>query len=228
MRSQTSSLFTALTCGLAITAIAPARASVVALNGIAAGDTAYYEYFSDAFFRMDLVEPPPNDRQQRFHLISNPAVVIGNPAFDGFPNDEDFRIGSVTFDESVLVGGSGTAPITAMTLGIGAQPGNPAYINYGRWTDITTTVNQFVGTVDVVNNVPVAMDLTSTVTVTAAGGAISATGTFDVTGDQYAGLITVPGAVAWEFSGTLTSVPEPAGLALFAASCAVILRRRSL
>ncbi len=207
----------------------PAVAGVVALDGIADGDSAYIENPSDTFFRMDLVQPPPNDHQQRFHLISDPSVVIGNPAFDGFPNDSDFRLGNVTFDESALIGGTGTAPISAIELGIGAQPGNPSYINYGRWDDIETTVTDFSGTVELVNDVLVSMSLTSDVMVTAFGGSIVANGNFDVSGEQFVGLIATDSdtPVVWDFSGTLTTVPEPTALSLLAIACVAIVRRRN-
>lgn len=210
---------------LALAAPFTADAAIVNLHGTASGDTAYYEYFSDSFFRMDLVELPPNEHQQRFHLISNPSTVIGSAAFDGFVNDNAFRIGSLQYDESGLVAGNGTAPITGVTLGIGADPSNPAYINFGRWTDITTIVNTFTGTVDVLNGQPVSISLTSTITVTAFFGNLNAVGTFNISGNQFDGFAMMPGGAAWDFAGTLPAVPAPATLPIVMAGAALACGR---
>ncbi|HPF38170.1 MAG TPA: PEP-CTERM sorting domain-containing protein [Phycisphaerae bacterium] len=205
------------------------HAGIVSLHGTADGDSAYYEYNSDAFFQIDLREPAPNEHLQRFHAISNPAITFGNPAFDGFPNDDDFRLGHVVFDDAGLMGGTGTAPITDVVLGIGADPDDASHINYARFTDITTTVDTFSGSVELIGGQPVAINLTSAISVTAFGGAVSASGVFSITGDQFAGSATGDAGfppVEWDFSGALNTVPEPATFALLGAAGVALLRRR--
>ncbi len=221
MKIRSSCIVGALSLGLS----AIASAGIVNINGVAGGSTAYYEYPSDGFFRMDLVDAPPNDHLQSIHSIADPSVVYSPPGFDGFVNDKDFRIGSISYDESALVGGTGLAPITALVLGIGAQPGNPSYINYGRWTDITTIVNTFAGTVSVVDNQAVGITLTSSVTVTALGGAIVANGPFTISGSHFEGDIA--GVARWYFNGELTTVPAPASAALLGLTLGAGMFRRS-
>jgi hypothetical protein len=207
------------------------HADEVKLWGIADGATTYIEQQSDGFFRMDL--PDPGTNNQRFHAISNPSVTFGSTSFDGFPNDANFRLGSVTYDESVLTGGTGTAPITDLVLGIGSDPDDASYVNYGRWTDIVTTVNTFSGTVTVDNGQVIAMDLTSDVSIEypVSTFTLSADGYFNVTGNQFDGYLEgdtwAPGYSAiWDLQGTLTTVPEPASLSLLAIGGVAALSRR--
>src|SRR5690606_26050507 len=98
---------------------------------------------SDGFYQMDLYDPPPRETQQRFHSIQDPSVTYGNLAFNGFPNDENFRLGSVEFDDSAVPSGTGSAPITAIVLGVGHDPAESRYLNYYRWTDSVTVVDDF-------------------------------------------------------------------------------------
>jgi hypothetical protein len=213
---------------------ATAQAGTVNLWGVADSDAAYYEYLSNAFFRMDLYQPAPYEDNQRFHDISDPSIVYGSdPNFDGFPNDENFRLGSVTYDESALTGGSGVAPITALSLGVGTDPGDSTYVNYGRWDPIVTAVDAFSGTVTVEEGQPVSIDLTSSITLTYAQsyGGFTATGYFNVTGNRFDGYASgdafVPGAPnVWDFAGTLPAVPEPTSISGLALGSLWLLRRR--
>lgn len=220
------SCFSSLVVMAALTLSAPASAAVVSLNSIADGDTSYIEPFSDSFFRMDKVGPNPN--QQRFWLISDPNTPSpGNPAFDGFPNDNNFRLGSLTYDESLLVGGTGTAPITGITLGVGYEPGNPSYVNYGRWTPLDTTVNTFAGTVDVLGGQVTNISLTSTITLTfTLVGPVNIPGTFNISGSHYDGFASLPGQLTYDFGGEIIAVPEPSALALLALAVVPLTRRR--
>ncbi|MBX3411734.1 MAG: PEP-CTERM sorting domain-containing protein [Pirellulales bacterium] len=209
---------TALLVLLSGIALSPvnAWAGIVLLHGIADGDSTYYEYNSDAFFRMDL--PDPGTSQQRFHAISDPSVTFGNPAFDGFPHDEFFRMGSVTYNDADLVGGSGVATITALNLGVTVDPLDPSYMNYARWT-IDTLVHSFNGTVTVVDGVPTAMDLVSDINLRINLGTVTIDnlGTFNVSGNRF--YVDASGnpttgdepfdQFVFDFQGTLTTVPEP-------------------
>ncbi len=210
---------------LLLGAVATAPRHVVAgsvnLWGIADGDTAYYEEFSDGFYRMDLYDPPPRETQQRFHLISNPSAAIGSTTFDGFPNDEDFRIGSVQYDDADLVSGSGVANITSLSVGIGYDPANPSYINYIRWDPQTANVLSLEGTVTIVNGVVTSIDLESTIEfqfMVLENTLITEPGTFKITGNRFDGYVqyVVPNTegkrLIWDFAGTLTTVTPQAVL----------------
>lgn len=221
----------------------PLAAETINLWGIADGNTTYIEQQSAAFFRMDLYDPPPRQTQQRFHDINDPSITYGVTSFDGFPNDANFRLGTVTYDGSALVNGSGIASITGLTLGISCDPNDPSYVNYGRWTDITTTVNSFSGNVTVAAGQPTGINLASEVSLLvwpfAPSHTISfpASGYFNVTGDAFDGYIsgvtTGTSLAIWDFQGTLTTlaVPEPgtftllfAGVPLLLAGSAIVRR----
>ncbi len=232
-------LWSLVLVALSCPALPTALAGSVRLDGIADGTTVYLEQQSDAFFRMDLYDPPPRETQQRFHAISDPSVTFGNPAFDGFPNDEDFRLGSVTFDDSGLIGGTGLAPVTALVLGVGTDPSDSSHVNYGRWTNIMTLVDTVNGTVSLVNGAVTSIDLTATAHLdvpTFGSIVLNAPGTFSVTGNRFAGHLqgSATGALntllIWDFSGTLTTVavPEPASLvpALLALGALLAVGRR--
>lgn len=168
---------------------------------------------------MDLYDPPPRETQQRFHAISNPSVTFGSLAFDGFPNDENFRLGSVSFDEAGIVGGGdGIAPNTALSLGVGTDPADSGYVNYGRGSPTNTFVDSFAGTVTLAGGLPTAINLTSSVhLVIPFLGDLQAPGTFTITGNHFDGYLAsgTPGSgsqLIWDFGGTLTTVtpvPEP-------------------
>src|SRR5262249_46043851 len=115
---------------LTLCAAASTVADVLPLYVHSDNDSTYYEYFSDGFFRMDLFSPtkPTN---QSFHAISDPSVIY-NQNFDGFPNDYEFRFGNVAYDTSGLAGGTGQAPVTAVTFNLTNDPADPTYLNWRR------------------------------------------------------------------------------------------------
>lgn len=195
-----------------------ASAGEVDLRGIADGDSIYIEQQSSAFFQMDLYDPPPRQTQQRFHDITNPSVTFGSLAFDGFPNDEDFRLGSLTYDDSGLVGGNGVAPITGIELNIFHDPDDSSYINYGRWVNVVneTIVDTFVGSVTLAGGVVTAINMTSNVHLhflPIGTVFLDAPGTFTVSGVRFEGYFevnTTPTTkMIWDFAGTLTTVAVP-------------------
>jgi hypothetical protein len=202
-------------------------AGVFNLDAIASGDTAYYEYGADGFFRMDLYDPPPRQTQQRFHAISDPSVQFGNLAFDGFPNDQNFKLGNLSFDDSTLVAGTGIANVTGINLGIVSDPTDPTYINYGRWTNVLTAVDSFAGTVTLSNGFVTGINLVTSgrllipnVFTPDTTDFFTAPGTFNITGTQFAGNYVVPdgifgGGAMYDLKGTIvTAVPEPSTLFL--------------
>jgi hypothetical protein len=200
----------------AIFLTAELSAGTVNLWGTADGDTKYVEEISDSFYQMDLYDPPPRDTQQRFHSIQNPNITYGSLEYDGFPNDEHFRLGSITYDDSELTNGTGTAPITALALGVISDPADPAYFNYYRWTESVTVVDQFSGTVSLTAGQPTAINLTSTaqmVVTIFAGTQIIAPGTFTIAGNRFNGFMEYvyqdQYSFNWDFSGTLANVSEP-------------------
>jgi hypothetical protein len=201
-------------------AIAPA--GVLPLNVFADNDSAFYEYFSDGFVRMDQFAStrPAN---QNFHAISNPAVEYGQ-SYDGFPNDRFWRFGSITFDESGLTGGTGAAPITGLTFNFRTDPANPTYANFFRYT-INTIIDTspIVGTVQVESGLPTGASLEVDLrleVVNPLGATTSGTypGSFSITGDQFELLVEGTQQFAlfnnpptdfplkWDFSGKLRSL----------------------
>lgn len=207
------------------------HAAIVTIQGIADPDTAYYERGSDAFFRMDLVDPPPRETQQRFHSIADPSVTFGSLAFDGFPNDERFRFGTLTYDDSSVIGGNGMAQITDVNLGITADPLNPSYINFGRWTDVVTTIDAFSGTISFIGGAVSSIDLTTTGSLFIPTTGVEATGGFNISGDRFDGnFVSTVGfgsPVEYDLQGTITAIPEPSSIALLGVlGCVSMMRSR--
>jgi hypothetical protein len=224
-----------------------AQAGTLQLQGIADGSSKYIEEYSDGYFQVDLYDPPPRETQQRFHALSNPAVTFGNTAFDGFLTDANWTLGSLTFDETGLLGGTGTAAITGLVLGID----RPEFQNYNRWRSLTApntppvnTVLNFFGTVDLVGGVVTNVNLTSTLQIQSATtfpfGSFTATGLFMINGNRFDGYIVSPDEhpaspgdqrYIYDFSGTLSTVaiPEPGtwAMLLSAGGSLIWLRRRA-
>ncbi|MGD9647198.1 MAG: hypothetical protein AB7U73_15915 [Pirellulales bacterium] len=132
------------------------------LNAVADDSSSFYEYWSDGFSRIDLRDPPPNEFRQRMHNITDPAIFYG--ALDTFPHDELMQFGSLEYDDSTLISGTGLATITGVTLGVYADPSDPSYQNFARFslaTDVTSVAGNSSATPSIrfYNNVPVAIDL---------------------------------------------------------------------
>jgi hypothetical protein len=194
----------------------------VPLMGYADGSSRFYEYFSEGFVQMDWTHPsrPTN---QSFRNISDPSIMYGS-GYDAFPNDNEFRMGHVQFDESVLVNGTGDAPITEVTFAVSKDPLDAAYTNWARFTT-NTIVNSFDGTVQLVDGAPTGMTLNIGVTLEMVGflsattngyyeGAFTVAGnTFDlsVVMEEDQVLDTAFGTsvvdLEWDFSGTLYNLP---------------------
>lgn len=191
-----------------------APAATARLDSWSDNDSTFYEYFSDGFFRMDLYSPN-QPKNQSFHSISDPSVIY-NQNFDGFPNDQFMRFGEVEYDETMLVDGSGTVPISGLTLGIGSDPFDPEFLNYNRFPP-ETIVDSFTGTIDIVAGRAVGMNLDAEITLVLSNvlsapevGHYSATfrvtdTTFEVTGRDTQHFTTVFGAAdmefEWDFQG---------------------------
>jgi hypothetical protein len=192
----------------------------VPLMGYADGNSRFYEYVSEGFVQMDWTHPS-QPTHQSYRNISNPSTMYG-AAYDAFPNDNEFRMGMVQFDDKGLVGGTGDAPITEVTFGVSKDPFDAAYINWARFTT-NTTVNGFEGTVQLVNGVPAGMTLDIDVTLEMVGF-YSATeigyynGNFTVAGNRFDLAVegtqtldisfgTQPVPLEWDFTGTLYNLP---------------------
>ena len=199
------------------------------LDFTADGSSTFSEFFSGGFYRMDLFSPPPFQTNQSFREIGNPTNIF-NQAFDGFPRDEDFRFGSLTYDASMLVGGSGIANITGLNLGIAVDPDDPTHINSARWASgITTLVDTFSGTVTVTGGEITSADFTSDIRLSllnVGGSTIPGIyeGTFSMSGlafelnvagepaiDVFSSLPPRPFPLEWAFSGFLNAPEIPAG-----------------
>jgi len=196
----------------------------LSLHSLADNDSAYYEYYSEGFVRMDQFASS-NPTNQNFHNINNPAVQYGQ-GFDGFPNDRNFRLGHVTYDDSGVANGTGQAPITGVTLGITRDPANSTYENWRRFTT-ETVVTMFEGVVNLVNGSPVSTTLDANVTLKLSNvfGATTVgeyAGTFSLDGGRFEfeaegapvldiSFGTAPFHLRWDFGGKLTALPEYVG-----------------
>lgn len=191
----------------------------VSLNAIGDQSSAYYEYYSDGFARIDQRDPAPNEFRQRLHQISNPSVSYG--ALDVFPNDEQFRFGSVSYDDAGLVNGYGKVPVTAVNLGITKDPADPAYLNWQRFTT-TTELHDFSGWVTVYDNQAVSVELNASIDIITTG-ALGSTipgvypGTFSIDGNRFGVNVagapvldlafgTGPFSLEWAFDGKISAL----------------------
>ena len=202
------------------------RAGELSLSSYSDGDSTFYEYYSDGFFRMDLFSPT-RPLNQSFHSISNPSTIY-NQNFDGFPNDRMFRFGAITYDESGLVNGTGIAPITNLSLGVAKDPSDPGYTNLNRF-NTNTLVDSMTGSVEMLNGVPVdtTLDVNLRLEVVQPLGATMTgyyPGTFQIRGNRFSlaaeghqtlDLIfgTADLHLEWDFSGRLLQMPPIGGLA---------------
>lgn len=188
---------------------------------VADNSSAFYEYDLNAFYKMNLFSPSPNQTKQSFRSIDQPDTIL-DPTFDGFPNDRNLRIGNLTYDNSKLVRGTGIAPITGLLLNVTRDPDDATYINSARWSDSTTTeIERFAGSVSINAGAVTRVQLTSDVRVTVhdiGGSTIPAvyTGSFVVAGSQFELNVTGspeidafgqlpprPYRLEWDFSGRL-------------------------
>lgn len=229
IRKRSTVLAVSLGC-LLLVSNAGAAIQNLSLDAQADDSSAFYEYWSDAFTRIDLRDPAPNEFRQRMHLISDPSVFFG--AIDAFPNDNNMKFGSIQYDDSTLVSGTGFANITGAKIGVYASADDPNHKNFGRFslaTDVTSVAgnSSSIGTVRFFNNVPVAIDLDAGLKVygdnilgsTIVGeylGTFQANNTgfaLAVEGDPFIDIFFAPEGtnfhLEWAFTGTLSALAVP-------------------
>lgn len=158
-----------------------------------------------------LNRPWANTKRQPFWSTTDPDRTY-NSSFDFFPNDNQMRFGELTYDDSSLTAGSGTAAITDLTLGIEKDPLDPSYVN-GTWLSFTTDLTTYSGSVTVVAGTTTGINLTANYTSTGDFGAtkINANGKFTVVGDRFqvmaSGYNPALGnfnpSVAWNWTGKI-------------------------
>jgi hypothetical protein len=115
-----------------------------------------------------------------------------------------------------------------VNLGIVSNPLNSAYINFGRWANVTTTIDTFAGSIDFTSGVVTGINLTSNGRLFIPALSTEASGYFNITGSQFDGnfVATVFGSNAvYDLKGSITAVPEPASLALLTVSGLALLVR---
>ena len=203
-----------------------AAADTLLLHALSDLDSSFYEFPSEGYFRMNeyATTQPTN---QNFRNISDPSTQYGQ-GFDGFPNERNFRFGSLEYDTTGVVGGTGIAPITGLTLGIYRDPLDPTYENTRRWTPNTLLVDDddpdsdpFGGTVKLVNGELVDVNLVADVQMELSGVGSEDVGYypghFIVTGRNFefqaegAPVMTtffgtIPFHLRWDFSGVVAGI----------------------
>ncbi|MGD9636550.1 MAG: dockerin type I domain-containing protein, partial [Pirellulales bacterium] len=178
--------------------------------------SVFNTYWSEGVAQLN--RPWANTNRQPFWSTTNPNQTYNN-SFDFFPNDSAMKFGELTYDDSSLISGSGTAAITGLTLGIEISPLDSSYIN-GTWLSFSTDLTTYSGTATVVNDAVTGIDLTANYTSRGYFGAtaIDASGQFTVVGDRFkvkaSGYNPILGAtfnpsVAWDWTGTILNLVQP-------------------
>jgi hypothetical protein len=187
----------------------------VPLNAEADLTSNFITYWSEGIAQLNLTYQ--NTTRQPFWNTNNLNQTY-NASFDFFPHDIQMRFGELTYDDSSLTSGSGTAAITGLTLGIEKDPLDPSYVN-GTWLSFTTDLTTYSGSVTVVNGAATSINLTANYTSTGDFGAtpINASGTFTVTGDRFqvmaSGYNPALGgpnpSIAWDWTGKILDLAQP-------------------
>lgn len=190
----------------------------VSLDAEADLTSKFITYWSEGIAQLNLTYL--NTTRQPFWNTKNLSQTY-NGSFDFFPNDSAMKFGELTYDDSSLVAGSGSATITGLTLGIERDPLDPDYVN-GTWLSFTTDLKAYSGTVSVVNGAVAGINLTASYTSVGSFGLtpINASGTFTIVGDQFQVAATgynpslgpYNPSLEWDWTGKILAVvPAPSG-----------------
>lgn len=220
-----------LAAALLLLITTPAFAAPVSIpvSGTADGSSRWYEYFSDAFAQLDqgFSGDPALDG---FFLISALPTLspIGGGA-DVFPNEENFDLGSIDYDDAGLNGnGIEVTPITGYTVDFAQNiADNDAIVNQ----PYTTALQNVSGTLTFFNGALSAINMTSDIIFSYdfsgfGGSLLDFSGDFAFTGDSFELLVdneSYPSGLptdikyVWESTGAiddLVPIPEPGSLLL--------------
>ncbi|MCW5559452.1 MAG: PEP-CTERM sorting domain-containing protein [Verrucomicrobiae bacterium] len=186
-------------------ATAVAQGDTLNLTGVASGTSRFNDHFADGFGQINL-------NPEGFYSISNPSILYGS-GYDVFPSGANFTLGTLSYNGISGVG-SESATITGLT-GDWYLNVDPSFGVYStRFSDVT-------GTAQFQNGVLAGLNLSSSVTFTYTSGPISGAayaGAFNVNGGNWSltadNVFDLPVRHEWNFTGTVTGVPEPGPLAL--------------
>ena len=199
---------------LAAASSVDARAATVAvsLDAVADPTSNFIAYWSEGICQLDMTYP--GTTRQPFWNTNDLSFTYNNN-FDFFPNDSAMKFGNFTYDDASLVGGSGSAAITGLTLGIERDPLNANYVN-GSWLSFTTEVQDYAGSVTVSNGAVTNVNLTAQYSSLGYFASVPAygTGTFSITGNEFQVTATAYNVyfspydplMSWDWSGVISSV----------------------
>ncbi|TWT36606.1 hypothetical protein KOR34_15120 [Posidoniimonas corsicana] len=175
----------------------------------------FVTYWSEGIAQLDRTYPGTSN--QPFWSTTDPSRTY-NSNFDFFPNDRAMRFGELTYDDAGLASGSGVVEIEGLTLGIEFDPTDPSYVN-GSWLSFSTELQEYSGSVTVVNGAATEINLTATYTSTGSFGAepIDASGTFVVSGDRFTVMASgynpnfgdYNPSLAWDWTGVILGLELP-------------------
>ncbi|WP_428308555.1 dockerin type I domain-containing protein [Lacipirellula sp.] len=184
----------------------------VSLDAIADPTSNFIAYWSEGICQLNMTYP--GTTRQPFWNTQNLSQTYNNN-FDFFPNDSAMKFGNFTYDDASLVGGSGSATITGLTLGIERDPLNANYVN-GSWLSFTTDVQSYSGSVTVANGAVTGINLTANYNSVGYFGSVPANGSgvFSIAGNEFQVTATAYNAffgpydpqMAWDWSGVISSV----------------------
>jgi hypothetical protein len=192
--------------------VSRAAAVTVSLDAVADPTSNFNAYWSEGLAQLNLTYS--GTTRQPFWDTKDLSRTYTN-SFDFFPNEAAMKFGNLTYDDASLVGGSGSATITGLTLGIERDPLDSGYVN-GSWLSFTTDVQTYSGAVTVSNGVVTGINLTASYNATGSFGPtpVSGSGTFSVSGATFHVLASAHNpnfgnynpSMAWNWSGVISSV----------------------
>ncbi|WP_152097756.1 hypothetical protein [Lacipirellula parvula] len=184
----------------------------VSLDAVADPTSNFIAYWSEGICQLNMTYP--GTTRQPFWNTQNLSQTYNNN-FDFFPNDSVMKFGNFTYDDASLVGGSGSATITGLTLGIERDPLNANYVN-GSWLSFTTELQSYSGSVTVANGAVTGINLTANYNSVGYFGSVPAngSGTFSIAGNAFQVSATADNAffgnydpaMEWDWSGVISSV----------------------